>query len=122
MLLCAAALLCPASAYAAPSDVNAQAFYVDAKALEAKGMAAMFDKRLKPMMAQMKDAGARSRAHNLAAKAQGKPLYCVPDAKKKGMSSREVIALLGRVPEAERRSSTLFEVWKRALGREYPCG
>ena len=120
-LLAAAALVLPTAATAAPSDVNAQAFYADAKALEAKGMTALFDKRLKPMTAQMKDAGQRSRAANLAAKTAGKPLYCVPEGVKRGMGSQQVIAMLGRLPETERRSATLFEAWKRALAREYPC-
>lgn len=120
-LVFALALIGPTLAHAALSDVNAQAFYADAKALEAKGMAAMFDKRLKPMMAQMKDAGERSRAANLAAKAAGKPLYCVPDSTRRGMDGRQVIALLGKLPESERRSLTLVEAWKRVLIREYPC-
>lgn len=120
-LLAAAALTTAGMAHAAPSDVNAQVFYADAKALEAKGMTAMFDRRLKPMMAQMKDAGERARAGNAAAKAAGQPLYCPPAGTKKSMGAQQVVAMIGRVPEAERRSATLFEVWKRALAREYPC-
>ena len=119
VLACAVAF--SGAAQAAPSDVNAQTFYADAKALEAKGMTAMFDKRLKPMMAQMKNAGERARAANLAAKAAGKPLYCPPEGTKRSMNSQQVIAMLGRLPESERRSSTLFEAWKQALAREYPC-
>lgn len=107
---------------AAPGDVNADLFYRDARALMAKGMGAMFDKRTKPLMAQMKDAGTRARAANQAAAAAGNPLYCVPDtARKKGLSPQRVIAMLGDVPESERRSLTLFEAWKRALARDYPC-
>lgn len=123
IILAAAALAWSSSATAAPSDVNAQAFYVDAIALQSKGMAAVFDKRTRPMMAQMKDAGARSRAANLAAGAAGRPLYCVPETtRKKGMGARQVITLLGRLPESERRALTLYDAWKRALIREYPCG
>lgn len=110
-----------AQSYAAPSDINAQAFYADAQAVQAKGMAALFDKRARPMMAQMKDAGQRARAANLAAKAAGEPIYCVPESAKRSMGPQQVIALLGRVPEAERRSMTLLEAWKRALTREFPC-
>lgn len=118
----AGSLAAPAFAAPAPSDVNAQAFYANAQALEAKGMGALFDKRLKPMMAQMKDAGTRARAANLAATNAGKPLYCVPEtARKKGLGSKEVVAMIGRVPESERRSITLYEAWKRALVRDYPC-
>lgn len=107
---------------AAPGDVNANAFYSDAVALQKKGMGAIFDKRLKPMMAQMKDAGIRTRALNEAAAKSGKPLYCVPEAKrKKGMGAQRVMELLGSIPESERRSMTLAEAWKRVVVREYPC-
>ena len=116
-----AAFCCSTAAQAAPSDVNAQGFYASAVALQNKGMAAMFDKRTRPLMAQMKDAGARARAENLAAKAAGRPLYCVPESTKKGMGAKQVIAMLGRLPESERRSATLVEAWKKALVREYPC-
>ena len=121
-LLAAAAVSTPlAVAHAAPSDVNAQVFYADAMAVQKKGMAALFDKRTKPMMAQMKDAGTRARAENLAAGAAGRPLYCVPEAAKSGMGAKQVIAMLGKLAETERRSLTLHEAWKRALAREYPC-
>ena len=117
----AAALACSAIAQAAPSDVNAQVFYANAMALQNKGMAAMFDGRVRPMIAQMKDAGTRARSENLAAKAAGRPIYCVPEGTTKVMGSSQVIAMLGRLPEAERRALTLVEAWKRALSREYPC-
>lgn len=120
-LLAAPALLWTAAASAAPADVNAQAFYADARALEAKGLGAIFDKRLKPMIAQMKDASTRTRSANLAAKAAGEPLYCPPESTKRGMSSQQVIAILGRLPESERRSLTLVEAWRRAMAKEYPC-
>lgn len=111
----------PLPARAAPSDVNAQAFYADAAALEKKGMTALFDRRTKPLMAQMKDAGERSRAANLAARAAGRAIYCVPEGARRKMGAQQVIALLGRLPESERRALTLAEAWKRALAREYPC-
>lgn len=117
-LVCA---MTAAMAHAGPSDVNAQAFYADAKALEAKGMRALFDGRLKAMTAQMKDAGERARAANLSAKAAGKPLFCPPEGAKRSVGAQQVIAMIGRVPEAERRSLSLAEAWKRALARDYPC-
>lgn len=118
----AAACSFAAIAQAAPADVSAQAFYTDAQALEKKGTGAMFDRRLKPTMAQIKDAGTRARAANLAATNAGNPLYCVPEgAKKKGLGAKQVVAMIGRVPESERRSITLYEAWKRALMRDYPC-
>lgn len=117
----AALLACASPALAAPSDVNAQSFYADALALQQKGMRAMFDKRTRPMMAQMKDAGERARVANIAARTAGRPLYCVPEGAKRTMGAQQVVAMLGRVPEAERRGSTLYESWTRALVREYPC-
>ena len=114
-------LLLPIAAQARPSDVNAQEFYARAKALEAKGMTAMFDKRTKPTMAQMKDAGAYARTANAAATKKGAPLYCVPE-NAKGLNPQQVLAMLGRVPEAQRRSSTLSAAWLSTLKRTYPCG
>ncbi|GGC42264.1 hypothetical protein GCM10011371_32090 [Novosphingobium marinum] len=119
-MLAGAAVTAPAMA--SPSDVNAQAFYANAQAVQARGMAAMFDKRLKPMVKQIEDAGARARAANEAATSRGEPLYCVPPAaKKKGLSSKQVIAMLGRMPEGERRVNTLQKAWLTVLTREYPC-
>lgn len=120
-MMAIAALGWSAVATAAAADVNAQAFYANALALQEKGMGAMFDKRLKPVMAQMKDAGERARAANLAAKAGGRPIYCPPEGAKRGMTPQQVIKVLGGVPESERRSLSLLEAWKRALSREYPC-
>lgn len=124
MLRCLASvgLMCSTAAWAAPGDVNAQAFYVDALALEDKGMTALFDKRLKPMVAQIRDAGMRSGTANKAALAAGKPIYCMSKAAKKAIDAKDVIAMLGRLPDSERRSSTLFEAWKTALARQFPCG
>ena len=114
-----AALAWSVVAQAAPADVNAESFYVDAVALRAKGMAAMFDG---PMVEQMKDAESRARAENLAATAAGRPIYCVPaDAKRKGIGAKQAIAMLGELPESERRSLSLVGAWKRALSLEYPC-
>ena len=73
-------------------------------------------------MAQMKDAGERARSANLAAKAGGRPIYCPPEGAKRGMTPDQVMTMLGRLPESERRSLSLGEAWKRALAREYPCG
>lgn len=107
-------------AYATPADVNAQAFYTDARALQSKGVRAMFDKRLKPLTAQMRDAGKRAVAANASATKAGRPLYCVPPAAR-GLSHDQIIAMLGALPEAERRSSSLAKAWLTALVRTYPC-
>ena len=113
----------PAAAQANPADVNAQEFYLDARALMNNGAMAMFDKRLKPRMAQMKAAGEAARADNEAATKRGAPLYCVGDnARKKGLDAKKAIALLGAVPQPQRSRSTLRQAWLAALVRAYPCG
>ncbi len=120
--MAAGAMVCTSPALAGLADVNAQVFYAQARAVMAKGMGAMFDKRTKPLMAQMKDAGKRASAENEAARTRGAPIYCVPDAaRKKGMNAEQVLAMLERVPEQDRRKMTLAQAWRRALIREYPC-
>lgn len=109
-------------ALAGPGDVNAQSFYEQASVVKNKGMAAMFDSRTKALTEQMKDAGQRVRAENEAGKARGAPLYCVPDAaRKKGLKPEQILAMIGRIPEQDRRQITLAQAWRRALIREYPC-
>jgi len=118
----AMALAAGTAVHAAPSEVNADVFYTNARELMGKGMAAMFDKRARPMMAQMKDAATLAKAENEAATARGKPIYCVPDAaRKKGMSADMVVEKIGRLPQAQRKASTLRQAWRAVLIRDYPC-
>ena len=122
LVLCALVLVPTVAAQAAPGDVNAQSFYLDAKDLSGKGMRAMFDKRARPAMAAMKDAGQRVRDENEAATKRGAPIYCVTEAqRKKGMTPQMIVDMLGRVPEAQRKRATLVQAWRTALVREYPC-
>ncbi len=110
------------SASAGPANVNAQAFYADAQQLMGKGMRAMFDKRTKPRMAQLKAAAELTKAENDRATAKGQPLYCVSDAeRRKGLNANAVVEMLGAVPESDRRRMTLAQAWRAALIREYPC-
>lgn len=113
----------PTVAIAAPGDVNAHTFYLDAQQLMKKGMGAMFDKRTKPMVGQLKDAATRVKADNAAATERGAPLYCLTEVqRKKGLGAQKVVDMLGRVPETQRKRSTLVQAWRAALVREYPCG
>ena len=122
LLVLGCLLLIPVAAQAAPGDVNAQSFYLDAKDLSGKGMSAMFDKRARPAMAAMKDAGQRVRDENEAATKRGAPIYCVTEAqRKKGMTPQMIVDMLGRLPEAHRKRVTLVQAWRTALIREYPC-
>ena len=111
-----------APAFASPAGVNAQAFYADAQQLMDKGVRAMFDKRTKPRMAQLRAAAELAKAENEAATARGKPLYCVSAAQRKqGLGAQKVVTMLGAVPEHDRRKMTLAQAWRAALIREYPC-
>lgn len=120
LVIAAAVFVAGAPAAAADGDVNADAFYRDARSLMGKGMGALFDKRTKPMMAHMKAAGLAAKTENDAATKAGKPVYCVPKSKK-GLDAKGVVAMLGRVPEAQRKSMTLKQAWRTALVRDYPC-
>ena len=123
MLTAAAAAMCSTPALAAPEDVSAEGFYLAASDLMGKGMRAMFDKRTRPMMAQLKAAATAVKTENAAATAKDAPLYCVPPAaRKKGMDAQDVVARIGRLPQAQRRSSTLHQAWRAVLIRDYPCG
>ena len=116
------ALTFATAAMAGPADVNAQAFYVDAVQLVEKGMGALFDKRTKPRMAQLKAAGQLARDENEAGKAKGQPIYCVSEAeRKKGIDAKKAVKILGAVPESDRRNMTLAQAWRAGLIRKYPC-
>jgi hypothetical protein len=114
-----AALAAAVPVAAGPGDVGAQAFYAKAMALKAKGAMALFSGDVKPMKAQMLDAGARVRAENLAAKKRGSPLYCPPAKAKGGVDF--VLDGLGKIPESRRRQLTLTEAWREVLIARFPC-
>ena len=107
-------------AIAAPGDINAQTFYAKAVALKAKGPLALMSGDLKPMQAQMADAGKRVRADNLKAKAAGKPLYCPPNDRK-GAGADFVLDGLAKIPESRRARLTLVKAWREILVAEFPC-
>ena len=122
LLLIVGAVSLATPAIASPGDVDAESFYVEATRLHAKGMAAMFDKRTKPVMAQMRDAGETVKAENEAATRAGRPVYCVPAAaRKKGIDADFIVDRLGRIPRAQRQRMTLKQAWRSVLVREYPC-
>lgn len=113
-----AAITLPAIAHAAA--MNADSFYDRAVVLEKKGMAAMFSKDLKPLMNEMKAAGAAVKAENEAAKKAGKPLYC-PPAKGGKMDAKQVIAAFGAIPENRRKAMTVKAAWKEIIVKKFPC-
>ena len=117
------AVLAASPLAAGPSaEVNAEAFYATAMEIKAKGVLAAFDKRTKPMQAQMVDAGKSARAANAAATKRGSPLYCVPaSARKQGLDVDKALAMLGAVGRPVRQNLSLEKAWLRALHNEYPC-
>ena len=119
-LLALGALFVTAPAAAAPGDINAHAFYAKALALKKKGPLALLSGDIKPMKAQMTDAGTRVRSENAAAKRAGKALYC-PPAEKKGAGVDFVLDGLAAIPEAKRRQMSLVTAWREILVAEYPC-
>lgn len=114
-----AALAIAGPAAAAPGDVNAQTFYAKALALKNKGAMALFSGDVKPMKAQMMDAGTRVRAENLAAKQRGAPLYCPPA--KVTADARFVIDGLATIPQSRRQRLTLTQAWREILVAKFPC-
>lgn len=123
LFLLAGCVAISAPAHAGPSaDANAEEFYQRAVALEGKGMMAMFDKRSKQTIAEMKDAGASAQSANDAAKRKGSQLYCVPDAaRKRGLNVEKVLSMLRALGEPQRRKLNLQQAWIQALQKEYPC-
>ena len=119
----AALALFAGAAHAGPSaEVNAEEFYVAARALEEKGALALFDSRMKPMRKQMKDAGLSARTANAAATKRGDPLYCVSEAeRKKGAGVEKVLGMLEALGRPLRTRLTLEDAWMAALKRTYPC-
>lgn len=118
----AACLATGTVAVAAAGDMNAETFYTQGMAVKDKGMAALLDKRTKPLISAMKDAGKRVKAENDLATKRGSPLYCVPAAaKKKGMNVDMVFAELGTIPQSQRKTLSVVNAWRKILIRKYPC-
>lgn len=114
-----AAVAVSGPALAAPGDVNAQAFYAKALAMKKKGPMALFSGELKPMKAQLMDAGTRVRAENQAAKQRGAPLYCPPAQVKADVNF--VRDGLAGIPQSRRQQSTLTQAWREILIARFPC-
>ena len=37
------------------------------------------------------------------------------------VKEKQVVSMIGRVPEAQRKTMTLKQAWRTALVRDYPC-
>ena len=114
------ALAMAAPASAAPGDVNAHTSDAKAVSLKKQGPLALLSGDIKPMKAQMIDAGTRVRGENAAARKAGRALYC-PPADKKGAGVDFILDGLAGIPEAKRRQMTLVAAWREILVAQYPC-
>ncbi len=114
--LIAIALLGTAAAAAA---MDAETFYQKGRALEKKGMAAMFSSELKPVMNEMKAASKSVKAENEKAKAAGKALYCPPT--KSRMSGKQVLNEFATIPQSHRKEVSVRQAWKEIMIKKYPC-
>lgn len=104
---------------AALQAMDAQSFYVKSLALQKKGAAALLSPDLKPLLAEMQNAGQTVRAENEKAKLAGKPLYCRSGQDR--MNSEEFLAELGRIPAARRSKISVTQAFREILARKYPC-
>lgn len=117
--LVAAALLVPTAASA--QSMSAEAFFQKAKALQRKGMMAMFSRNVKLLVKEATAEGETARAQWLAAlKTGGKPRYC-PPAGSQRMRSDEFMERLGALPRAERLLIDMTDAMIRIQIIKFPC-
>ena len=101
--------------------MNAETFFQKAKALQRKGMMAMFSSDLKRLMKEAKAAGETARAQRLATlKLGGKPRYC-PATGSQRMNSDEFMQQLGAMPRTERLRIDMTEAMIRIQVAKFPC-
>jgi hypothetical protein len=109
-------LLClPMAAFAMTADT----FYNKAVALKKQGVAAMFSSDVTLLKNEMKAAVKSVKAENVAAKANGKPLYCAPE--KVDIEAGEVIKEFGAIPASRRKKMSVRAAWREIAIRKYPC-
>ena len=119
VLVLAGALLVPAAASAQP--MSAETFFQKAKALQRKGMMAMFSSDVKTLMKEAKAAGETARAQRLAAlKARLQPRYCPPSGAQR-ISSDEFMERLGALSRADRLRIDMTEAMIRIMESKFPC-
>ena len=103
-------------------SMNAEVFYKRATALKKKGPMALFSRgEIKALMDEAKSAGAKARAHRMAAIEAGKPpAYCPPQASV-SLNSNEFMAHISAIPAAERARMDMAQAMLRILAAKYPC-
>ena len=119
LLVAAAAALVPAAASA--QSMNAETFFQKAKALQRKGMMAMFSRDVKLLLKEAKAAGETARAQRLAAlKARLQPRYCPPSGAQR-ISSDEFMERLGALSRADRLRIDMTEAMIQIMESKFPC-
>ena len=118
-MLAVAALLVPTAASA--QSMSAETFFQKAKALQRKGMMAMFSRDVKLLIKEATAAGESARAQRLAALKTGiTPRYCPPKGAQR-MGSEEFMERLGALPRAERLRIDMTEAMIRIQIIKFPC-
>ena len=118
-LLVAAAALVPTPASA--QSMDAETFFQKARALQRKGMMAVFSRDVKLLVKEATAAGETARAQRLAAlKMGGKPRYCPPPGSQR-MGSDEFMERLGAMSRVDRLKIDMTEAMIRIQIVKFPC-
>lgn len=120
------ALIAAAVAFGWPApalaqNMNAEAFYRKAVALQKKGPMALFSREVKLLMNEGKAAGERARAQRLAAQRDGRPVRYCPPMGKQSLGSTEFMRRLGAISQTDRARIDMTEAMTRILVVKFPC-
>ena len=119
LVVAATAILIPAAASA--QSMTAETFFQKAKALQRKGMMAMFSSDVKTLMKEAKVAGETARAQRLATQKAGlTPRYCPPPGSQR-LGTDEFMERLGALPRIDRNRIDMTEAMIRILAVKFPC-
>lgn len=118
-LMLAAAALCLVATSAQAMTVAE--FLAKARALQAKGMMAVFSSDLKLLKKEMADISATYRGDLAAARAAGRPPHsCPPPKGQVKLGSNELLADLNKIPQAQRGMS-MKAAFYAMMARRFPC-
>lgn len=119
------ALVALAAAVACASPAAAMSvadFLAKARALEAKGMAAMFSSDFGVLKREITNASTAYRAGLAnASKAGQTPHSCPPPKGKAKLDSNELIADFARIPAAQQQRTSVSAAFLDFMARKYPC-
>lgn len=112
-----------ASGAASPaSAMNVADFLAKARALKAKGMAAMFSSDAGLLKKEIGSAATAYRAGIESAKKTGQaPHSCPPPKGKAQLDTNELIADFSKIPEPQQRQTTVTAAFMNFMARKYPC-